>query len=209
MKNSRRAAPLRSGLGLGLGLTATLMLTLTACGVPQSGVIEAGEPASGMFSASSQPPTPATVSLFFLRDGNLTAYPRRTGDAADLQAVVRLLFEGPTAAEAATATTQLPRLTDAPRLTTGDDGMLSIRLPGGAAPLSRQAMRQLACTVKTVNHRTASPGVASEAEAVGGTGRPFAARSSLRILGDGWTMTQSDSECPATSQPQERPRPHH
>ncbi|MEV0277384.1 hypothetical protein AB0I22_13515 [Streptomyces sp. NPDC050610] len=203
MKDSRRAARLLRGLGL--GLTATLMLTLTACGVPQSGVIEAGEPASGMFSAGSQSPTPATVSLFFLRDGNLTAYPRRTSGAADLQAVVRLLFEGPTATEAATATTQLPRLTDTPQLTTGDDGMFSIRLPGEAAPLSRQAMRQLACTVKTVN-RTASPVVASEAEAVSGTGHPFAARSGLRILGDGWTMTQSDSECPATSQPQERPR---
>ncbi len=208
MKDSRRAAPLLSGLGLGLGLglTATLMLALTACGVPQSGVIEAGEPASGMFSAGSRPPTPATVSLFFLRDGKLTAYPRRTGDAADLQAVVRLLFEGPTATEATTATTQLPRLSDAPQLTTGDDGMLSIRLPGEASPLSRQGMRQLACTVQTVN-LTASPDAASGAKAVGGTGHPFAARSSLRILGDGWTMTQSDSDCPATSQPQERP--HH
>ncbi|MGW4271896.1 hypothetical protein ACWEGQ_05920 [Streptomyces seoulensis] len=204
MKNSRRAAaPLLSGLGRGLGLTATLTLTLTACGVPPSGVIEAGEPASGMSAPSAQPPTPAIVSLFFLRDGTLTAYPRRTGDAADLQAVVRLLFEGPTATEAATATTLLPRLTYAPRLTTGDDGTLSISLPGEAAPLSRQAMRQLACTVTTVN-QTASPYSASEAEAVGGTGQPSGALSSLRILGDGWTTTtQSDPECPATSQPRQ------
>ncbi|MFE6163314.1 GerMN domain-containing protein [Streptomyces sp. NPDC056486] len=203
MKGSRPTpAPLL--LRLGLGLTAAV--TLTACGVPPSDVIEAGEPASGMFSPSSQPPTPATVSLYFLDDGTLTTYPRRTDDATDLQAVVRLLFEGPTATEAATATTQLPHLTDAPRLTTGDDGMLSIRLPGEAAPLSRLAMRQLACTV----NQSASPLIAAapntDTEATGGAGRPSAVLSSLRILGDGWTMTQSDAECPAISQPQELPQ---
>ncbi|MFJ8828224.1 hypothetical protein ACIREE_41720 [Streptomyces sp. NPDC102467] len=200
MKVSRSASAL-----LLLGLTAAL--TLTACGVPPSGVIEAGEPASGMFSSSSRPSAPATVSLFFLRDGDLTAYPRRTGDAADLQDVVGLLFEGPTATEAATATTQLPRLTDAPRLTTGDDGVLSIRLPGEAAPLSRQALRQLACTVD----HTASPLVAAapgaDPEAVAGTGHPSLTLSSLRVLGDGWTMTQSDPECPSPSEPQELPQP--
>ncbi|MFJ8547319.1 hypothetical protein ACIRFH_36200 [Streptomyces sp. NPDC093586] len=183
MKGSRTAALLS-------GLTAAAVLT--ACGVPPSGVIEAGAPASGMFSPSASPPsTPATVSLFFLRDGNLTPYPRRIDDAGDIEAVVHLLFEGPAANEAATATTELPRLTDAPRVVVAD-GILFVQLPGGTAPLSRRAMFQLTCTV---NH----------AEADGGTARPSAVSVNLHVLGDGWTMTQSDHACPVVSPSQEQP----
>ncbi|MFJ6949452.1 hypothetical protein ACISU4_33295 [Streptomyces wuyuanensis] len=59
-------------------------LTLTACGVPPTGVIEAGEPASGMFSPAPRPTAPVVVSLHFLRDGDLTAYPRELEKPADL-----------------------------------------------------------------------------------------------------------------------------
>jgi hypothetical protein len=184
VKGSRTAALLS-------GLTAAAAVALTACGVPPSGVIEAGAPASGMFSPSAAPPsTPATVSLFFLRDGDLTPYPRRIDDAGDIEAVVQLLFEGPAANETATATTELPRLTDAPRAEVAD-GILFVQLPGDTAPLSRRAVLQLTCTV---NH----------AEADGGTARRSVMSGSLRVLGEGWTMTQSDDACPVKS-PQEQP----
>lgn len=139
-----------SGEGLaGGGAAARAHVRGHAHGVrsPPSGAIEAGEPASGIVSTSAPPSAPPTVSLFFLHDGDLTAYPRRTDDTGDLGAVVRLLFEGPTASESATATTELPHLTDAIRVSTGKDGSLSVQLPGVAAPLSHQAMLQLACTV--------------------------------------------------------------
>ncbi|MFC5952995.1 hypothetical protein ACFP51_00355 [Streptomyces pratens] len=185
MRGSRTAALLS-------GLTAVAAVALTACGVPPSGVIETGAPASGMFSPSATPPsTPATISLFFLRDGELTPYPRRIDDAGDLEAVVLMLFEVSAANEAATATTELPRLTDAPRVTI-DGGILFVKLPGETAPLSRRAMLQLTCTV---NH----------AEADGGTARRSAMSGSLHVLGDGWTMTESDHACPVVSPSQEQP----
>lgn len=197
MKGSRRAALL-------FGLTAAV--ALTACGVPPSGVIEAGAPASGVFSPSSAPPsTSATVSLFFLNDGNLTPYPRRTDDAGDLGAVLRLLFEGPTATETTTATTDLPHLTGTPRVTIADDGVLSVRLPGEPTPLSRRAMLQLTCTVSHAAPSVPAAAPRADAEADGGTARGSAVPSSLHVLGDGWTMRQSDYACPVVPHPQEQP----
>ncbi|WP_328333735.1 hypothetical protein [Streptomyces sp. NBC_00455] len=182
------------------GLTAAV--TLAACGVPPSGAIEAGEPASGMFSPSSQPPTSTTVFLFFLHDGDLTAVPRRTDDPGNLGAIARLLFEGPTAREAATATTELPHLTDTPRVSTGNDGTVSVRLPGVAAPLSHQAVLQLACTVAP----SIPPSVPrTQRETDGAAARSTSAHSSVRVLGDGWTMTRSHYACPVAHQPQEAP----
>ncbi|WP_406358484.1 hypothetical protein OHB56_38200 [Streptomyces sp. NBC_01635] len=185
MRGSRTAALLS-------GLTAVAAVALTACGVPPSGVIETGAPASGMFSPSPTPPsTPATISLFFLRDGELMPYPHRIDDAGDLEAVVHLLFEASAANETATATTELPRLTDAPRVVVAD-GILFVQLPGKTAPLSRRAMLQLTCTV---NH----------AEADGGTAPRSATSLSLHVLGDGWTMTESDHACPVVPQPRAQP----
>lgn len=123
--------------------------TLAACGVPPSGVIEAGEPASGMVSPGPMSPSPVTTSLFFLHDGDLTAYPRTT-NTGSIAVAVRLLFEGPTAHESATATTELPRLSQASLVTTGDDGILSVQLPDETSPLSHRAMLQLVCTVAQV-----------------------------------------------------------
>ncbi|WP_055693248.1 hypothetical protein [Streptomyces prasinopilosus] len=185
MKGSRTAVLLS-------GLTAVAAVALTACGVPPSGVIEAGAPASGMYSPSAAPPPPrTTVSLFFLRDGDLTPYPRRIDDAGDLEAVVHLLFEGPAANETATAVTELPRLTDAPRVVVAD-GILFVQLLGKTAPLSHRAMLQLTCTV---NH----------AEADGGTAPGSATSLSLHVLGHGWTRTDSDHTCPVEPQPRAQP----
>ncbi|MEW2073848.1 hypothetical protein AB0941_09425 [Streptomyces sp. NPDC013433] len=194
MRGSRTAALLS-------GLTAVAAVALTACGVPPSGVIETGAPASGMFSPSATPSsTPATIPLFFLRDGELTPRPHRIDDAGDLEAVVRLLFEASAANEAPTATTELPRLTDAPRVAV-DGGVLFVELPGETAPLSRRAMLQLTCTV---NHAASSVPTA-DAEADGDTARRSAAPSGLHVFGDGWAMTQSDHACPVVSPPQEQP----
>ncbi|MFF9485911.1 hypothetical protein [Streptomyces sp. NPDC014676] len=205
------------------GFTAVAALALTACGVPPSGVIEAGAPASGVLSSGAPASTPATVSLFFLRDGDLTPYPRRIDDAGDLGAVVRLLFEGPAGNETATATTELPRLTDAPQVVTVYDGTLSVRLPGETEPLSRRAMLQLTCTVNhaapsvpTTVSRTEAEAEAkakaeaeakarAEAEADDVPGHGAAVPGGLQVTGDGWTMTQPDHACPVASGPQEQP----
>ncbi|MEU9558223.1 hypothetical protein [Streptomyces fumanus] len=198
MRGSRTAALLS-------GLTAVAAGALTACGVPPSDVIEAGAPASGMFSPSATPPsTPATISLFFLREGELTPYPRRVDDAGNLRAVVRLLFEGPAAIGAAMATTELPRLTDAPRVAI-DSGILFVQLPHETAPLSRRALLQLTCTVKHAVSRVPAAVPRADAEADGDTARRAAVPSSLHVFGDGWARTQSDDACPVPSPPEEQP----
>ncbi|MFD7921754.1 hypothetical protein ACFV3R_21315 [Streptomyces sp. NPDC059740] len=191
-----RVAALLSGL--------TAAVTLAACGIPPSDVIEAGEPANGMFSPTAHPSAPTTVTLYFLHDGELTAYPRRSGTPGDLGSVLRLLFEGPTANEAATATTQLPRLAGTPRVATEGDGTLSVQLPGEAAPLSRQAVLQLACTVTQAAQPSGTAVPHTNTEAGAGAAHRTAGHSALRVLGDGWTMTPSDYACPPAGLPQER-----
>ncbi|GHE97653.1 hypothetical protein [Streptomyces fumanus] len=198
MRGSRTAALLS-------GLTAAAAVALTACGVPPSDVIEAGAPASGMFSPSATPPSaPATISLFFLRDGELTPFPRRVDDARNLKAVVRLLFEESATIGAATATTELPRLTDAPRVAI-EGGVLFVELPGETAPLSRRALLQLTCTVTYAASPIPTAVPRADAEARGDTARRPAAPSSLQVIGDGWARTQSGDACPVPAPPQEQP----
>ncbi|MFD9520487.1 hypothetical protein [Streptomyces sp. NPDC059979] len=176
---------------VGLAAALTLPLTLTACGVPPSDVIQAGEPASGMLAPGPTPSAPAAVSLYFLDDGDLTAYPRKIGDPADLGAVVGWLFGGPTTSEAATATTELPRLKGTPEVTAGSGNTVSIRLPDDVGPLSRPAMLQLACTIAHTSGALAGPSAAQRSPA----------HTSVHVLGDGWTMSQSADSCPARPQP--------
>ncbi|WP_326813845.1 hypothetical protein OG243_36845 [Streptomyces sp. NBC_01318] len=196
MRGSRVAALLA-------GLTAAL--TLSACGVPPSDVIQAGEPASGMVSPSPKSSVPTVIPLYFLHKGDLTPYLRKIGDAGDFGAVVRLLFDGPTTSEAAAATTQLPPLTRTPKVAVGDDKTFSIQLPKDVPPLSRLAMRQLACTVAHVTLPFAT--LPADADRDGATAAPTAdtqrsrAHTSVHVLGDGWTMTQSDDSCPDPLQP--------
>ncbi|CAL9479502.1 hypothetical protein [Streptomyces sp. enrichment culture] len=172
----------------GAGLCAVaLFMGLTGCGVPASDVIEAGAPASGMPgpAPTADPTEPAAVPLFFLTDGELTAYPRPATDAADLASVVRLLLEGPNEKERATsATTDLPRLTGAPPVTVTDGVTTTVTLPDTPTPVSREALLQLTCTV----HYAAAPFPRPSGE--DRTPR-------LHVTGTGWTMTSPTSACPA------------
>ncbi|MFF8912882.1 hypothetical protein ACF08M_06030 [Streptomyces sp. NPDC015032] len=196
MKGSRAGALLA-------GLTAAL--TLAACGVPPSGVIEAGEPASGMLPPSPKPPAPAAVSLYFLHNGELRPYLRSIGDPGDFGAVVRLLFAGPTTSEATTATTELPRLTDTLEVAIGGDDALLVHLPKDVPPLSHPAMLQLACTVAHMAPLLAVAPADGNRDGASttppDTAQPSPAHSNVRVIGDGWTITQSADSCPGSLQP--------
>ncbi|WP_228040364.1 hypothetical protein [Streptomyces chromofuscus] len=186
-----------------VGLAAAL--TLTACGVPPSDVIQAGEPASGMYSPRPKPSEPGVVFLYFLDDGDPTAYPRKIGDTADLGNVVDQLFGGPTRSEAVTATTELPRLADTPAVTVGGGKDVSIKLPNDVAPFSQPAMLQLACTVAHARGSFVPLPAATHQDAAH-TAPPLDAQrspthTSVSVLGDGWTMRQSDDSCPDPPQP--------
>lgn len=184
------------------GLAAAL--TLTACGVPSTGVIEAGEPATGVSSPHPRVAAPGAVAVYFLRDGELAPYVRKALDPGNAELLVRLLFAGPTADEAQAATTQLPRLSGAPEVTI--DGTVTVRLPKGVPALTHLAMLQLACTVAQLPQ--AAPQLAAPSGtgtvAAPGQGTPrLSAGATVRVLGDGWTITQSPSSCPPAHPPRQ------
>ncbi|MFH9330706.1 hypothetical protein ACH4KU_17170 [Streptomyces althioticus] len=178
------------------GLTGLMGLTaLTGCGVPASDVIEAGAPASGMPGPvpTADLTAPATVPLFFLKDGEPTAYLRPATDAADLTSVVRLLLEGPNEKEEAlSATTDLPRLSGAPSVTVTDGFTIAVTLPDTPTPVSREALLQLTCTVRYASPQ-APTAVPRPSDTPGEAARPVPA---LKVSGTSWTMTSPTSACP-------------
>lgn len=168
-------------------MACTGLTALAGCGVPTSDVIEAGAPASGMPGPppTTDAPEPATVPLFFLTDGEPTAYPRPATDAADLTSVVRLLLEGPNEKEEAmSATTDLPRLSGAPSVTVTDGHTIRVILPDTPTPVSRAALLQLTCTVRYAAAPFPHPS--------GADGTPR-----LQVTGTSWTMTSPTTSCPA------------
>ncbi|MFF1278032.1 hypothetical protein ACFVZC_32320 [Streptomyces marokkonensis] len=168
------------------GLAAALMLT--ACGVPPSDVIQAGAPASGMIDSE-----PVVISLYFLDDGDPAAYPRTIGAPADFRTVLDKLFDGPTAEEARTATTELPHLSGTADASVGNSGEVSVELPEDVTPLSHPAMLQLVCTVADLSGTFAW--LPADAYRDGFS----AAHVTIHVYGDGWMKTQSADACPDAS----------
>ncbi|MFD9394526.1 hypothetical protein ACFWBB_28465 [Streptomyces sp. NPDC060000] len=81
---------------------------LVSCGIPATGVVEAGGPAHGIVPM---------VRVYLVRAGSLVAVPRRPVTAIDAESAVWSLLEGPTEAERAKRlTTLLPPLTPVPTL---------------------------------------------------------------------------------------------
>ncbi|CAM5490669.1 hypothetical protein SALBM311S_08638 [Streptomyces alboniger] len=74
--------------------TALLLLSalgvLTSCGIPTTGVVQAGGPASGVVP---------TIRVYFVTDGTLVSVPRRTVAPVDVESAVQVLLQGPSADE--------------------------------------------------------------------------------------------------------------
>ncbi|MFI2641109.1 hypothetical protein [Streptomyces sp. NPDC018610] len=174
------------------GLALTL-LTVAGCGVPTSGVIDAGEPAVG---------ASASIEVWFLDDGVPRGVPRRVPAKGDVVAgAVRLLLAGPTAAESATLTTSLPAVRGEVGVTTDGDAV-SVRFPAGVERLGPLAMEQLTCTVAEA-HRLAAASPSPTARAGTPTSVPplradgQAHDVSVRAVGDTWATARPDTVCPA------------
>lgn len=181
------------------GLAAAL--SLSACGVPTSGVIEAGEPASGVSSPTPRAAAPGPVTVYFLRDGRPAPYLRRAADSGNLTVVVGTLFRGPTAEEAPSATTQLPHLQAVPEVDLDGDGAVTVHLPRGVPALSHLAMLQLACTVGRVPSPTPRLAQPSGPGTVTAPAQHLLMYQAVRAIGEGWTMTQSATSCASPGQP--------
>ncbi|WP_328745150.1 hypothetical protein OHT57_06910 [Streptomyces sp. NBC_00285] len=158
------------------------LLVLTSCGIPATGVVEAGGPASGTL-----PITP----VYFVRDGGLVAMPRTTELPGDPAAALRLLLAGPMSGEGRSGedvSTEIPALPtsmapppasadatgqpspDGPTVTVNGDAM-SIRLPADTGPLSGVAVRQVVCTAAAAYRFTRPSADPVTAEVVYGGGR--------------------------------------
>lgn len=144
-------------------LTAAGLL-LAGCGIPTTGVVEAGEPAVGVHQ---------DVTLYFVRaqDGALVTVQRRAEGALDTDVVLAMLLKGVGTMEQKMLglTTDLPRPTAAPTVRT-HDGTVTVDLRTPAAGLTRTAVDQVVCTVLANRGATAtgagSPKVTVTAEGV-------------------------------------------
>ncbi len=154
-------------------LAVPALCALASCGIPTTGVVEAGGPASGVVP---------TIRVYFVADGTLVAIPRRTVVPVDVESAMEVLFQGPTGSERAKRLTTLlplpgllptavpaPAATDgaleAPREAVAADlvevvaqgDRVSIELSPALGELPGLAVDQLVCTALGAQ-RVASPG---------------------------------------------------
>ena len=182
-------------------LMAPALLVLSSCGITETGVVEAGGPASGIV---------ATTPVYLVKNGALVAVPVRTARPGNAGAALELLLGGPSGDEQHNGiTTELPGLPNATSpVTTSAPGFfggptettaaapttpttpavsvegdtLSVRLPYKGIELPPLARQQLICTAAAA-HRMAAP----------------SAGPVTVILTDngGWRVKGTDERCPA------------
>lgn len=133
----RRPPPSPTALVRLLALLAPAVLLLGACGIPATGVVDAGEPATGV--------RPAAL-VYFLRDGAVVAVPRRTVSPVGVGSALVLLEKGPTEPERYQGlSSDLPPGTALSAVTEAG-GQVWIGLPPAVGPLTGAAVEQLVCT---------------------------------------------------------------
>lgn len=160
------------------------LLPLAGCGIPETGVVQAGEPASGVLEPGAVPSPSETsavplakVRLFFVADGALAPVTRVLPAATDPGGVVLVLLDGPDERERAGGlTTELPSATAAPTVRV-DGASVTVLLPRGTRSLSDTAVDQLACTVAAARLRQ-DPALRSAQVTVEQPGGRLAGRSS-------------------------------
>ncbi|MFE6822717.1 hypothetical protein [Streptomyces sp. NPDC057690] len=102
-------------------LCVPALWTLVSCGIPATGVVEAGGPAYGLVPM---------LRVYLVENGSLVAVPRRSVGVVDAESAVMSLLEGPTDTERAKRlTTLLPPLAAAPA-----SAPTSTPTPLGSAP---------------------------------------------------------------------------
>ncbi|MFI9627261.1 hypothetical protein [Streptomyces sp. NPDC052042] len=119
------------------GVVAALGIVLTGCGVQPTGVVGAGEPASGLTSGAR---------LYFASAGGLRAVPVGDTEIKNLDTVVKLLLKGPPPggpADGLTSFVELPGFSAA-----GTGTRVTLHLDGPYAGTGRdQGTGQLVCTL--------------------------------------------------------------
>ncbi|MEV7069485.1 hypothetical protein [Streptomyces sp. NPDC093990] len=157
------------------------LLAVTSCGIPATGVVEAGGPASG---------TLPLTQVYFVENGALVATPRTTGEPGEPEAALELLLEGPlaedrrlgalstevpglpTSAALPTASAEAPGepAFDAPRVRV-EGGTMTVRLPSGVGRLTDIGVRQVVCTAAFAYRLNRPSAGALTVEVADGSGR--------------------------------------
>ncbi len=172
------------------GVPLLTLLALTSCGIPATGVVEAGGPASG---------TLPMTRVYFVENGALVVIPRTTEQPGDPGAALQLLTAGPLAGEGGSGlSTEVPGMptalapppaTDGPGKLASPDTFtvtvkrdaMTIRIPLGMDRLSGTGVRQIVCTAAAAYRLT----------------RPSDATVTAEVTdGGGWQVTASDESCP-------------
>ncbi|MFI9168185.1 hypothetical protein [Streptomyces lincolnensis] len=164
------------GLRRAASLVVPALFALVSCGIPETGVVEAGGPAGGVVPR---------VRVFFVADGALVSVPRTTPAPIEVESALEILLQGPTDAERAKGlTTRLPLpmlvpsalatppatsppgapgevgeaapASDVVAVTTRG-GTLSVEVSASARELAGPAADQLICTALAAQ-RVAEPG---------------------------------------------------
>ncbi|MFJ6567461.1 hypothetical protein ACIQNU_08565 [Streptomyces sp. NPDC091292] len=126
----------RVGLGQGV-VVAALGLGLVGCGVQPTGVVGAGEPASGVTRG---------MRLYYASDSGLRGVPLLDEDIRDLNEVVKLLAQEPPPAEQRDGLTSLVSLGG--YSVTGTGTRVTVRFEGpDPMPGRGQATGQLVCSL--------------------------------------------------------------
>ncbi|MFC0842970.1 hypothetical protein ACFH04_04325 [Streptomyces noboritoensis] len=125
----------RGAVAAALGIVG---IALTGCGVQPSGVVGAGEPASGLTRG---------MRLYFASDSGLRGVPLLDAEVKDLNSVVKLLAVGPPPAEQRDGLTSLIGKLGGYTVT-GTGHRVTLRLDGPYAMSGRdQGTGQLVCTL--------------------------------------------------------------
>ncbi|WP_042424243.1 hypothetical protein [Streptacidiphilus anmyonensis] len=136
-----------------LTLLAAVLL-LSGCGIPATGVIQSGDPATGV--------TPAGPVLYFVVGGHLVPTSSPLAAPSDTGAAVKLLLSGPDVRERRLGMTTALDGVPAPAVSV-NGAEVTLRLSAGTRPLPPIAIRQLICTAAaarlTVGPDTAATGV--------------------------------------------------
>lgn len=130
------------------------LLTLSSCGIPATGVVEAGGPAEGIAPVAA---------VYFVRDGALVPVLRPTEHPDDPDTSLTLLLSGPPPGQRLTTELQTlptagPLPTDPsadPRRVSADRNTLTVRLPETLGELTDRATAQLICTIAAA-HRVSA-----------------------------------------------------
>jgi hypothetical protein len=132
----------------------TAVLLLSGCGIPGTGVIQSGDPATGV-----RPPQPV---LYFVADGRLVPVSREVTDPVDVRTALDLLLNGPDMRERLLGlTTALTRIPTPAVSVNGAE--VTLQLTAGTEFLPPIAARQLICTAAaarlTADPETSAAGV--------------------------------------------------